>query len=228
MRRILAVSIATFILQLLIVLPAFASPVGGLSYNIASQHFSFSVAAGVGFGQRDVHVIDDDSIQDELNSSQFLTRINIAPVKYIDFYGLIGAADMQLDDGDYKGSLAPIYGGGIRPMIFPLWLKSNLYVSLDGQYLTTSTEDNDISSKLDQFQASVIFAYVLQSLAPYGGARYDYAKITFEGTNNDMKGDLEIAAFVGCDYFVTPSVFFNVDLTIFSETRIFAGVGYKY
>ncbi len=34
--------------------------------------------------------------------------------------------------------------------------------------------------------------------------------------------------FIGTDYFVTPSVFFNAELSIFSETSIFLMVGYGY
>lgn len=233
MRRILKVSVVFCILTLTFPVIVGANPVGGLSYNIAREQLSFSLSAGVGFGQRDMHVIEDDKVQDELNSSMFLTKINVAPVRYVDFYGLVGAGDIQLDDGnrsvgEYKGTLNTLYGFGIRPMLFPLVWKSDLFISLDAQYLTMMSEDNNITAHFHEAQASLIVAYVLHSLAPYGGVKYDWAKVQFEGSENDMQGDIEFAIFVGCDYFVTPNIFFNVDLTIFSETRIYAGVGYKY
>ena len=217
-----------FIVLLVFSMPAAATPVGGLSYNIARDYFTFSVSGGVSFGQRDVHLDDNDDVQDELNSSRFIAKIDIAPVKYVDFYMITGAADLQLDDGDFKGFLSPMLGAGLRPNLFPLVWESNLFVSADLQYLTYNTADGDTSAKLQEFQAGIIVSYVLRGLAPYGGLKYDEAYVQFEGNENDMSGDIDFAVFVGCDYFVTPNVFFNVDLNIFSETRIYAGVGYKY
>ena len=163
----------------------------------------------------------------------FLSKINFSPAKFFEIYGLIGASDLQLDDGDYKGHLAATWGGGIRPMIFPSFFKvsedNKLFIALDGQYLTMSTEDEKISATLHEAQASLIVAYVMkEQIAPYGGGKYDYVIAKFEGSKNDLRGDLDFAVFVGCDYLVTREVFFNVELSIFSETRIFAGVGYKY
>ncbi len=230
MRPKIAVVAIFCVVGLLVSVAAEAGPVGGPSYNIWHRPLGFAVSGGVGFGQRDVHVIDNEDIQDEVNASNFLVKLDLAPANFIDIYGLIGAADLQLDDGDYKGILGFAYGGGIRPAVFPsFWnVKSNFHILLDGQYLTWSTMDDDVGSTLHQGQAALIMAYVIRGLAPYGGFKYDYVLIEFDGSDNDMRGDLDFGVFVGCDYFVTDEVFFNVELTIFSETRIFAGVGYKY
>ena len=175
-----------------------------------------------------------DKIQDELNSSSFLVKANLAPANFLDFYGIVGAADLQLDDGDFKGVLAPAWGVGIRPAVFPsFWnVDSDFNIALDGQYLTWSTEDNDIEAVYHEVQGALVLAYVYKRntpfIVPYGGFKYDFVLVEFEGVKNDLRGDIDYAISVGCDYFVTKEVFFNVDLTIFSETRIFAAVGYKY
>lgn len=230
MRPKFAVVAMFCMLGLLPSVAALAGPVGGPSFNIWHRPIAFSVSGGVGFGQRDVHNMENDDIQDEVNASNFLVKVDIAPANFIDIYGLIGAADLQLDDGDYKGILGLAYGGGIRPALFPsFWnVESNFHILLDGQYLTWSTWDEDIESTLHQAQASLILAYVMRGIAPYGGFKYDYVLVKFGGSNDDMRGDLDFGVFVGCDYYVTDEVFFNVELTIFSETRVFAGVGYKY
>lgn len=231
MRRTILVFAMLYMGLLVFAATALAVPVGGPSYNIWHSPIAFSVSAGVGFGQRDVHVIDDDDLQDELNSSTFLTKINLSPLNFLEMYGLIGAADLQLDDGDYKGTLATAWGGGLRAEVFPsFWnVDTNFHIALDGQYFSVTTEDNDILGTLQEAQGALILSYAFaRGVAPYGGLKYDYAHLKFEGSNNDMRGDVDLAVFVGCDYEVTDEVFFNVDLTIFAETRIFASVGYKY
>ena len=229
-RTWMVVAIFCFIIMTLAV-SAQAGPVGAPSYNIWHKPVAFSVSAGVGFGQRDIHLIDDEDIQDELNSSVFLTKLNLAPFNFLEIYGLIGAADIQLDDGDYKGVLSLAWGGGLRTEVFPAYwnVDTDFHIALDGQYYTVSTEDNNIASTFQEAQGALILSYAFaRGVAPYGGLKYDYALLKFEGGDNDMRGDLDFAVFVGCDYGVTDEIFFNVDLTIFSETRIFAGVGYKY
>lgn len=231
MRPVIAAIVATCILAFMMIPGAFAGPVGAPAYNIWHRPIGFSASAGVGFGQRDIHVAKQENIRDELNSSLFITKINLAPANFVELYGLVGAADIQLDDGDYKGSLVPAFGGGIRPALFPSFWKveSNFHLTLDGQYMTFTTEDNDIKATMHEGQAAIILAYVMRErIAPYGGLKYDYAYVEVEGAENDLKGDVDFAVFVGCDYFVTAEVFFNVELNIFSETRVFAGVGYKY
>lgn len=203
----------------------FAASVGGLSYNIGP---SFSVGAGVGFSMRDIHVIENDDISDQMSTSRFLVKADYAPVKYIDIYGLVGVGDLQLDDGDYSGSLGTTYGGGLRPQLFPLTWKSNLNVTLDAQYLETQTRDSTLAARLMEFQASAIASYVMRSLAPYGGIKYDRMAVQFDGSTNDIEGDMDWGAFIGCDYFVTQNVFFNLELSIFAETAVFLATGFKY
>ncbi|NLH49385.1 MAG: porin family protein [Myxococcales bacterium] len=205
--------------------PAPASNVGGLSYNIGP---SFSVGAGVGFSMHDIHVIENDDISDQMSTSRFLVKADIAPIRYVDIYGLIGVGDLQLDDGDYSGSLGTTYGGGLRPQLFPLTWKSPLNVTLDAQYLETQTRDSTMAARLMEFQASLIASYVMRSLAPYGGIKYDRMAVQFDGSTNDIEGDMDWGAFIGCDYFVTQNVFFNLELSIFTETAVFLATGFKY
>lgn len=234
MRSILTVLAVICILCLVSVQVAEAGHLGAPGYNIWHHPVAFSVSGGIGFGQRDVHVAKIDKIQDELNSSSFLTKVNFAPANFLDIYGIIGAADLQLDDGDFKGVLAPAWGFGLRPAIFPsFWnVDTNFNIALDGQYLTWTTEANDQSATFHEVQGALVLAYVYKRdtpfVVPYGGFKYDYVLVKFEGNSNDLRGDIDYAISVGCDYYVTKEVFFNVDLTIFSETRIFAAVGYQY
>jgi hypothetical protein len=204
---------------------AHAASVGGLSYNIGP---SFSVGAGVGFSMRDVHVVENDDITDEARASRFAVKADIAPVRYVDAYGLIGASDLQLDNGDYEGTLGLAWGAGIRPQLFPLTWRSPLNITLDAQYYETRTRDNSIDARSSEIQGSLIFAYVMKSLAPYGGLKYDHEIVHFSGADNDIVGDMDWGAFIGCDYFVTQNVFFNLELSIFAETGFYLSTGYKY
>ncbi|MBZ0274155.1 porin family protein [bacterium] len=230
-------AIAAAVVILLLVLAAWsgaalAAPVGGLSYNLTSPP-AFSIGTGVGFALRDVVVENDENLVDEAQSSRFQVKIDVAPVNYIDVYALIGAADLQLDDGDFRGTLATLYGGGLRFNIFPLWFyDTNLRISLDGQYLGYTTSDEvggtDIEARYQETQAALIVAYIWQGVVPYGGLKYDPVAIGVTGRDNDLAGDQQFGVLIGADYFITPHVFFNGELSIFTETSIFLSVGYKF
>lgn len=205
--------------------PAFALGIGGLSYNIGP---SFSLSAGVSFTQRDMYTIENDDIDDEMISSRFLVKADIAPIRYVDIYGKIGTGDLQLDDGPFEGTLGTIWVLGLKPQLFPLTWSSPLNVTLDAQYAELMTKDDDDDGRLQEIQVALVFAYVMKSLTPYGGVKYDHVTVHFSGTDNDMVTDMDWGAFIGCDYYVTPNVFFTLELSIFSETAFFISTGYKY
>ncbi|MCL4236140.1 MAG: hypothetical protein KJ042_16665 [Deltaproteobacteria bacterium] len=207
---------------------AMAAPLGGLSYNIGVRGFAFSAGPGVGFVQRDVHVIENERAVDESSSSRLLLKVDVAPVYFFDVFGIVGMADYQLDDADFRGSLAPAYGGGGRLMLLPYSLKTDLNVSLDAQYLGYRTEDHRVKARIDESQIAAIIAYKLRGLVPYGGVKYNPVKAQFAGDDNDLLNDQEYGVFLGIDYFVTPNVFFSGELSIFSETSFFAMVGYNF
>jgi len=198
---------------------------GGVSYNIGP---GFSLNGGVSFSMRDVHVIEQEKITDEMTSSRFLLKADVAPVKYVDIYGLGGVSDLQLDDGDFEGTLGWMWGAGLRPQLFPLTWSSPVNITLDAQYMELYTRDDTIDARMSEIQGSLIVAYVMRSLAPYGGVKYDHIIAHFEGAENDLAADLEWGIFIGCDYFVTQNVFFNLELSIFSETAFYLAAGYKY
>lgn len=198
---------------------------GGLSYNIGP---SFSIGAGVSFSQRDAYVIENDDYDDELISSRFLIKGDVAPIRYVDVYGLIGASDLQLDDGEFAGTLGTMWGVGLRPQLFPLTWDSPLNITLDAQYAEAYSQDDDVDARLSELQVGLVFAYVMRSIVPYGGIKYDHFLVRFSGSDNDMVGDMDWGAFIGCDYFVTQNVFFNLELSIFSETAFYLTTGYKY
>jgi len=204
---------------------AHALSVGGLSYNIGP---SFSVGAGVSFAQRDVNVVDESDLTDEMSSSRFLVKADVAPIKYLDIYGLIGTQALSLDHFDFQGNLGTMWGAGLRPQLFPITLKSPINVTLDAQYAEAYSSDEDIEARMWELQISVIISYVMKSLVPYGGLKYDLAEVRFTGSDNDVEGDLDWGAMIGCDYFVTQNVFFNAELDIFSETAFYLQTGFKY
>ncbi|HPM76600.1 MAG TPA: hypothetical protein PK961_05870 [bacterium] len=204
---------------------AFALGVGGLSYNIGP---SFSLGAGVSFTQRDMYTIENDNLDDEMISSRFLVKGDVAPIRYLDVYGLIGMGDLQLDDGEFEGTLGTMWGAGIKPQLFPLTWQSPLNITLDAQYAELLTRDDDIDARMQEVQVALAFAYVMRSLTPYGGVKYDHLLVHFDGIDNDMITDMQWGAFIGCDYYVTPNVFFNLELSIFAETAFFISTGYKY
>jgi hypothetical protein len=205
--------------------PAHAASDGGLSYNIGP---SFSVGAGVGYSMRDVHLSSNWADTDVLSSSRFLVKPDIAPVRYVDIYGLIGAAELELQNRKFDGTLGLDWGVGLRPQLFPLVWNNPLNITLDGQFVQTRSADHNTHATLDEVQASLIFSYVMKSLAPYGGLKYDHTWMEFKSKRNEMQDKLDWGLFIGCDYFVTQNVFFNLELTIFAETAAFLSTGYKY
>ncbi|MCB1154677.1 hypothetical protein KDL45_13565 [bacterium] len=210
---------------------ASATPVGGTAANSGAPGFIFN--SGVGFTMRDMEADKDDQIVDEAQSSRFLAKLDVVPSKYIDAYGLIGAADFQLDDADYRGTLATAYGGGARGELFPLWFYSTPFrVAVDVNYLTFTTEDTlggqDIKARYEEYQASALLAYQWQGITPYGGFKYNPTYVTMEGSRNNLVGDTDYGVFIGLDYFVTPNVFFAGELSIFAETSIFLAVGFTF
>ncbi|MCC6157778.1 MAG: hypothetical protein IT350_06965 [Deltaproteobacteria bacterium] len=224
----LVVGICVLVLCGVTAVVASAAPLGGLSYNIGSNGFAFSAGPGVGFVQRDVHVLENERAVDEASSSRLLLKADVAPVYFLDVYGIIGMADYQLDDADFRGSLAPAYGGGGRLMLLPYGLKTDLNLSLDAQYLGYRTEDHHVKARIDETQIALVLAYKLHGLVPYGGVKYNPVKTQFAGDDNDLLNDQEYGIFLGIDYFVTPNVFFSGELSIFSETSFFAMVGYNF
>ncbi len=205
---------------------ALASPLGGLAYNLMTP--GVSISAGVGFMQRDVHTLKDERLVDESSSSRFLVKLDIAPVKYFDVYGLAGVADYQIDDVDYHGNLATAYGAGIKQMLFPFGFDSRLNVLADVRYLAYTTEDHDIEARFQEFQGALTIAYLLRGVAPYGGLKYNPMNVGVTGKRNDLEGEMDAGVFIGCEYFVTPNVFFTGEISIFSETSIHLMVGYNY
>jgi hypothetical protein len=204
---------------------AHALGVGGLSYNIGP---SFSVGAGVSFSQRDVNLVSDDNITDEMTSSRFLIKADVAPIRYVDIYGLIGTSDLRMDHADFQGSLGTMWGVGLRPQVFPLTLQSPINITLDAQYAEAYTADEDIRARLSELQVSLVIAYVMRSIVPYGGVKFDRALVHFSGSDNDVDGDMDWGALIGCDYYVTQNVFFNLELSIFAETAFYLSTGFKY
>jgi hypothetical protein len=204
---------------------ASALSVGGLSYNIGP---SFSVGAGVSFAQRDVDLVDDHNATDVIASSRFLVKADVAPIRYIDIYGLIGTSDLRMDKYDFQGSLGTMWGVGLRPQLFPLTLKSPINITLDAQYSELYTSDENVRARASELQISLVFAYVMKSIVPYAGIKFDYAKVIFSGSHNDVRGDLPWGGMIGVDYYVTQNVFFNLELSIFSETAFYLQTGYKY
>ena len=236
MRIILTILAACALLAM--ATPAHATPIGGLSYNIGVAGPSFSIASGVGFVQRDVHIILDDSRVGEATSSRWFVKVDAGPIKYLDVYGLIGAADFkisgtELGEQSYRGNLATFYGGGIRPQLLPLGLfTSKVSLAADLQYAAFTTEDEiggeTFQARYQEGQVALVLTYNLKMVIPYGGLKYNPINVDITGVKNDLKGDIDAGVFIGTDYFVTPSVFFSGELSIFSETSIFLTVGYNY
>ncbi len=224
MRRIIGLTAVVFLA--LGCASALASPMGGLAYNLMTP--GVSISSGVGFMQRDVHRIKDERIVDESSSSRFMVKLDIAPVKYFDVYGLVGAADYQIDDVDYRGNLATAYGGGVKQMLFPFGFDSRLNVLADVRYLAYTTEDHNIEARFQEFQGALTIAYLLRGVAPYGGLKYNPIHVGITGDRNDLEGEMNAGVFIGCEYFVTPNVFFTGEISIFSETSIHLMVGYNY
>lgn len=223
--------LTTAAVVLILAAAASAMPVGGLSYNIGGP--SFSISSGVGFLQRDVHVIRHDIEVDEATSSRWLVKANVAPFDYLDAYGTVGAADFKLEDSNYRASLVTAYGGGMKLQVLPLWFfKSNLNVAADLQYIAFHAQDEvegvEIDSRYKEFQAAAVIAYKLRDVVPYGGLKYNPVLVDITGKKNDLEGDMDGGVFIGADFYVTPTVFFTGELSIFSETSIFLMVGYNF
>jgi hypothetical protein len=94
-----------------------------------------------------MYTIENDDLDDEMISSRFLVKGDVAPIRYLDVYGLIGMGDLQLDDGEFEGTLGTMWGAGIKPQLFPLTWQSPLNITLDAQYAELLTRDDDIDAR---------------------------------------------------------------------------------
>jgi hypothetical protein len=124
--------------------------------------------------------------------------------------------------------LSPIYGGGVRPMILPYGFNIPIYVSADLRYTAFTTSDHNVEARYQEFQGALIISYKLKGAMPFGGFKYNPLTVGITGTHNDLEGDSNAGVFIGCDWFVTPNVFFSGELSIFSETAAYMSVGYNY
>jgi len=215
---------------------AFGGQIGALSFNVAEdKDFGIAGAGLVGFSQREVSIVHDQNKTDTISSTQFNAKFTVGPIKYVDVYGIFGGSDLRENDGQFDGLLGTTFGIGLRPQIFPLiWrdkINTKIRIALDGQYREIRTSDDTTSGRLLEGQGALIISYVTPTFVPYGGMKYDWAKVLFSGNPrvaDNIISSNKVGAFLGTDYFVTPEVFFSAELSIFTETGLYLAVGYRW
>ena len=216
-----------------------AAPVGGPAQ--ALRPMSFSASAMVSFALRDVHADQHPGDGEMATSSRLLVKATFAPLRFLDVYGTIGAADWRMRGAGLESTLGAWYGGGFRLRVFPwFWQETGfLNVELDGQIagLSTRSASADRSAfgsgrvrvEYFEYQATLLASKRFEVFVPYLGVCYNRSGVKFSpGGSRDARPDFEWGALVGLEYFVTPQVYFTAEVHIFTENSFTLGAGFAY
>ena len=81
-------------------------------------------------------------------STRLLAKVGLRPVPPLEVYGLIGGADLSIDDFDgFDAKMNPAYGGGIHLVLFESPSPGESHLFLDYAYLQFTPKDRHEVSK---------------------------------------------------------------------------------
>ncbi len=220
MKKILMVAVITGI-----IIPgslSFAQQSGGLSYTVDAQQLDLSTA--ISFEKRPVRG-DKDEINDDVFSRQFIVKVDYGLLDWWELSIRAGLADLSLDEKHFNGSLQFLYGGGTT---FRLYQNEELAfkICFDANIEVLSTHESGVKVDALESQGAFLLSRKYDNFIPYGGIQGSYLDLdadTFKAQSSSHVGLL-----VGADYFINPYVRFHMEIHIFDQESINAGVGYSF
>ncbi len=197
--------------------------------GIPLKNLEFAGAFGVSYIYRPLE--NPQGYVDSIRSLQLILRGGMGITNYINILLIGGLNDANKKIGHFKGTLSPFYGLGIR--LIPLsedFSVINLSLQSDFTYsringITSIGNSNLYWIKFDfKLGASKLFN---NFLGLYGGLKYTYNIIKVA---NEPRADSQVpwGIYIGADYFVTPYVFFEVEMHNFDQDALFMFVGAKF
>jgi opacity protein-like surface antigen len=226
--------------------------------GISSSLFSLDLLAEL--QERDVVEKGEPLAQDLLKftgdavSTRLLARVGLRPFQSIELYGLIGGADLRIDEFDgFDAKMNLAYGGGINFVLFQSPFPGSLRFFLDAYHLRFTAKDHvlttidpDPNITGDEFQqpqdekirwreyvAKVGVDAHYYQFRPYGGLRISMMRgkdiLSISGSV-DLEEDDNVGVFGGIDIYLDPTeaVAFNLEASLADVNSIRAGFRFAY
>ncbi len=197
--------------------------------GVPLKNMEFSTGIGLSYIYRPLE--NPQGYVDNVRSFQLILKGGMGLTDYINVFLIGGMNDANKEIGDFKGTLSPFYGLGLRliPMREDVYI-INLSLEMDFTYskisgIVDTGNTNLYWSKFDfKLGAS---KFIDNYLGIYGGLKYSYQIIKMAGQDTS-KSQVPWGIYIGADYFVTPYVFFEVEMHNFDQDALFMLVGAKF
>jgi hypothetical protein len=175
-------------------------------------------------------------------STRLLVRSGLRLIQSIALYGLVGGADLRIDEFDeFDAKMNLAYGGGINLVLFQSPFPESLRFFLDAYHLRFTAKDHVLTNVGPQDEKIRWREYVAKvgvdthyyQFRPYGGLRISIMR----GKDNlsdsgslDLEEDDNVGVFGGIDIFLDPTeaVAFNLEASLFDVNSIRAGFRFAY
>ena len=186
----------------------------------------------------------------EIKGQWYFGKVSVSPIEKIDIYGLMGTADLKIDNwttNDYtlETDRALAWGGGFKLLLYETeeYGDGILRVSLSGNYRdydpgieTVKKSGADVSGVIKrefryrEWQGSLGLSYTSLELTPYFGVKYSDCECKLEiddqETIHKIKANSKdiIGVFVGVDYLFAENVALNLEGRFIDETALSVGI----
>ncbi len=195
---------------------------------------------------RDFDLSGDNAV---IKGQWYFGKVSIKLVEKIDIYGLIGTADLEIDEwtvNDYTLETDPAvaWGSGFKLLLYETEKYGDgiLRVSLGGDYRdyapgveTVKKSGADVSGVIKrefryrEWQGSLGVSYSLPQFTPYLGVKYSDCECKLEiddhGTIHTTRANSKdiVGIFLGCDYQWKENISLNLEGRFIDETALNAG-----
>jgi hypothetical protein len=182
-------------------------------------------------------------VKGSADSTRLLVRGGFQPVALLEVYGLIGGADLSIDEFDgFDSNMRMAYGGGLHLILYQSPFPRPFDLFADAQYLQFSAKDRvltDVSGLGPTEQDEEI--HWRESVAkvgidsdqhffrPYGGLRVSLVRgddnLSVSGKVN-LREDDSVGVFGGADIFLdsTKKAALNLEFSLFDVNSFSAGL----
>ncbi len=241
MKRFLLIWTATFFSL------AFSAP-SSFAYNprYVTENHLFSLDFLTQIQNRDV-VEEGQSLANlkekgDADSTRLLIRGGIRPIPPVELYGLIGGADLSIDEFDrFDAGMSVAYGGGIRVVPYQSSFPGQFTLFVDAQYLQFTAKDRVLTDVLGipteqdeeirwkEYVAKVGLETDHDFFRPYGGLRFSLVRgkdiLSVSGRLRIQEDDT-VGVFGGADIFLDPTkrAALNLEFSLFDVDSISAGL----
>ncbi len=179
----------------------------------------------------------------DADSTRLLVRGGFRPIPSLELYGLIGGADLSIDEFDgFDANMNAAYGGGLHLIPYQSPFHRSFELFMDAQYLQFTAKDHvltDVSGlgpteqdeeiRWKEYVAKVGVDSDHDFFRPYGGLRFSLMRgndlLSVSGKLK-LEEDNNIGVFGGTDIFLDPTkkAALNLEFSLFDVNSISAGL----